>query len=69
MATRFVVAAGWIVLVPTFLLGAAFPAALRLTAEPASSGRDTGRVLAECRRHCWHPAGGICPRSQAWFGT
>lgn len=46
MAARFVVAAGWIVLVPTFLLGAAFPAALRLTAEPASSGRDTGRVLA-----------------------
>ena len=46
MAARFVVAAGWIVLVPTFLLGAAFPVALRLTAEPAGSGRDTGRVLA-----------------------
>ncbi len=46
MTARFVVTAGWIVLVPTFLLGAAFPAALRLTAEPASSGRDTGRVLA-----------------------
>jgi spermidine synthase len=46
MAARFVVAAGWIVLVPTFLLGAAFPAVLRLTAESASSGRDTGTVLA-----------------------
>lgn len=46
MAARFVVAAGWIVLLPTFLLGAAFPAALRLTAEATSSGRDTGRVLA-----------------------
>ncbi len=46
MAARFVVAAGWIVLVPTFLLGAAFPAALRLTADATSSGRDTGRVLA-----------------------
>lgn len=45
-AARFVVAAGWIVLVPTFLLGAAFPAALRLTADAASSGRDTGTVLA-----------------------
>jgi spermidine synthase len=46
MVARFAAAAGWIVLVPTFLLGAAFPAALRLTAEPASSGRDTGMVLA-----------------------
>ena len=46
MVARFVVAAGWIVLVPTFLLGAAFPAALRLTAEATTSGRDTGRLLA-----------------------
>jgi len=46
MAARFVVAAGWVVLVPTFLLGAAFPAALRLTADAASCGRDTGTVLA-----------------------
>jgi len=46
MAARFVVAAGWIVLAPTFLLGAAFPAALRLTAAAASAGRDIGLVLA-----------------------
>jgi spermidine synthase len=46
MAARFVVAAGWIVLIPTFLLGAAFPAVLRLTVKAASSGRDTGTVLA-----------------------
>ena len=46
MAARFVVAAGWMVLIPTFLLGAAFPAALRLTAKATSSGRDTGTVLA-----------------------
>jgi len=46
MAARFATAAGWIVLVPTFLLGAAFPAALHLTAEPDSSARDTGMVLA-----------------------
>jgi spermidine synthase len=46
MAARFVAAAGCIVLVPTFLLGAAFPAALRLTVDPASSGQDTGMVLA-----------------------
>ncbi|HEX5397914.1 MAG TPA: fused MFS/spermidine synthase [Verrucomicrobiae bacterium] len=45
-AVRFMVAAGWIVLVPTFLLGATFPAALRLTAAAASAGRDTGTVLA-----------------------
>jgi len=46
MVARFTAAAAWIVLVPTFLLGAAFPAALRLTADAASCGRDTGTVLA-----------------------
>ena len=61
MAARFVVAAGWIVLVPTFLLGAAFPAALRLTAEAASSGRDTGRVLA------LNTVGGIAGTALAGF--
>ncbi|MCO8120767.1 fused MFS/spermidine synthase [Stieleria sp. TO1_6] len=46
MASRFATAAGWIVLVPTFLLGAAFPAILRLTVKAESAGRDTGLVLA-----------------------
>jgi spermidine synthase len=46
MAARFAAAAACIVLVPTVLLGAAFPAALKLTAEAGSTGRDTGKVIA-----------------------
>jgi spermidine synthase len=46
MAARFAVAAICIVLLPTILLGAAFPAALKLTADAASPGRDTGKVIA-----------------------
>ena len=46
MAARFAVAAICIVLLPTILLGAAFPAALRLSADTASPGRDTGKVIA-----------------------
>jgi spermidine synthase len=46
MAARFAVAAIWIVLLPTLLLGAAFPTALRLTADAASPGGDTGKVIA-----------------------
>jgi spermidine synthase len=46
MAARFAVAAACIVLVPTVLLGAAFPAALKLTADASSSGRDIGKVIA-----------------------
>jgi spermidine synthase len=46
MAARFAVAATCIVLLPTILLGAAFPAALRLTADAASPGRDTGKIIA-----------------------
>jgi spermidine synthase len=46
MAARFAVAAICIVLLPTILLGAAFPAALRLTAGAASPGGDTGKVIA-----------------------
>jgi spermidine synthase len=46
MAARFAVAAICIVLLPTILLGAAFPAALRLTADTASPGRDTGKIIA-----------------------
>ncbi|MFC7336461.1 fused MFS/spermidine synthase [Haloferula chungangensis] len=45
-ASAFVAAAGWLVLVPTILLGAAFPAALRLIVDPASPGKDTGRIVA-----------------------
>lgn len=61
MATRFVVAAVCIVLVPTFLLGAAFPAALRLTTNAAHPGRDTGRLLA------WNTFGGIAGTVLAGF--
>ena len=46
MAARFVVAAGCVVLVPTFFLGAAFPAVLKLAAGPDRAGRDTGALLA-----------------------
>jgi predicted membrane-bound spermidine synthase len=46
MCARFAIAALGIVFVPTLLLGAAFPAALRLTAETRRAGRDVGRVLA-----------------------
>lgn len=46
MSVRFVVAALAIVFVPTLILGAAFPVALRLSVNPAHIGRDTGRVLA-----------------------
>jgi predicted membrane-bound spermidine synthase len=53
MCARFIVAAFGIVFVPTVLLGAAFPAALRLAAGAERPGRDTGAVLA------WNTAGGI----------
>ncbi|MGF6176403.1 fused MFS/spermidine synthase [Ensifer sp. 4252] len=46
MFARFVVAALTIVFIPTLILGAAFPVALRLAVNPAHIGRDTGRVLA-----------------------
>jgi predicted membrane-bound spermidine synthase len=46
MSSRFVVAAAWIVLLPTILLGAAFPAALRLVVGPGRVGRDVGAVIA-----------------------
>jgi len=47
------VAAACMVLLPTILLGAAFPAALRLTAVTPHAGRDTGSLLA------WNTIGGI----------
>ena len=46
MCAQFLVAALGIVLLPTILLGAAFPAALKLAASAAHSGRDVGAVLA-----------------------
>lgn len=53
MCARFAVAAVVIVLVPTVLLGAAFPAALRLVVDAGHVGRDVGRVVA------WNTLGGI----------
>jgi spermidine synthase len=53
MCTIFAVAAFGIVFVPTVLLGAAFPIALRLTAGVDRAGRDVGIVLAA------NTAGGI----------
>jgi spermidine synthase len=46
MCARFALAALWFVFVPTILLGAAFPTALRLAAGPDRIGDDLGRVLA-----------------------
>jgi len=46
MGTHFAVAAMGIVFVPTVMLGAAFPAVLRLAARETRAGRDVGIVLA-----------------------
>jgi predicted membrane-bound spermidine synthase len=46
MCTRFAVAAICVVLVPTMLLGAAFPAVLRLIVGDTRIGRDVGIVLS-----------------------
>lgn len=46
MCARFVVAASALVLGPTLLLGAAFPAVLRLCAQPAQGGRSVGYAVA-----------------------
>lgn len=46
MSTRFAVAALSIVFVPTLLLGAAFPLALRLSVGRERVGRDVGAVVA-----------------------
>lgn len=46
MSARFTVAAGSIVLLPTLLLGAAFPAVLRIAVPPERRGQGTGAVLA-----------------------
>ncbi|MGT2490458.1 hypothetical protein ACU4GD_07760 [Cupriavidus basilensis] len=46
MCARLRLAGLCVVFAPTMLLGAAFPAALRLCAEPGHIGRDVGVVLA-----------------------
>ena len=46
MGTRFAVAALCIVFIPTLLLGAAFPLALRLSVDAGHAGRDLGKVVA-----------------------
>ena len=54
MYARFLLAAILIVLPATLALGAAFPAAVRLTGEAARAGASVGRVTA------WNMAGAIC---------
>ena len=61
MSARFAVAAGWMVLVPTLLLGAAFPFALRLAVDARHAARDVGRVIA------LNTAGGIAGTLLAGF--
>ena len=46
MSVRFAVVAASVVLLPTTLLGAAFPVALRLASTPGHVGRDVGAVVA-----------------------
>jgi len=53
MCVRFAVAAGALVLLPTLLLGAAYPAAMRVVANASSVGADAGHVVAA------NTAGGI----------
>ena len=46
VSTRFAVAAVAVLLLPTMLLGAAFPAVSRLTARASAAGRGIGTTLA-----------------------
>src|SRR5262249_2166550 len=46
VCARFVVAAATLLFVPAVLLGAAFPAALRLVVDAGQVGRDVGAVAA-----------------------
>jgi spermidine synthase len=61
MCARFAVAAVCIVFVPTLLLGAAFPFALRLSVDGNHTGRDVGTVVA------LNTAGGIAGTLLAGF--
>jgi spermidine synthase len=46
MCARFAIAAAYIVFLPTLLLGAAFPTALKLIVDSGHIGRDVGKVIA-----------------------
>ncbi|WP_199778144.1 fused MFS/spermidine synthase [Achromobacter spanius] len=46
MSARFAVVAAWVVLLPTLLLGAAFPAVLRIAVPADRRGQGAGLVLA-----------------------
>ncbi|SIT30811.1 hypothetical protein SAMN05428937_4786 [Achromobacter sp. MFA1 R4] len=46
MSARFAVVASWVVLLPTLLLGAAFPAVLRIAVPADRRGQGAGLVLA-----------------------
>jgi spermidine synthase len=46
MCARFAIAAMYVVFLPTLLLGAAFPAALKLIVDSGHVGRDIGKVVA-----------------------
>lgn len=46
MCARFAIAAIYVIFIPTLLLGAAFPAALRLIVDSGHIGRDIGKVVA-----------------------
>ncbi len=61
MAMRFATATIWVVLLPTILLGAAFPVAMRIIAEADRAGADTGSVIA------WNTLGGIAGTALAGF--
>jgi spermidine synthase len=61
MCTSFAVAALCIIFVPTLLLGAAFPFALRLTVDHRRVGRDVGALVA------MNTAGGIAGTLLAGF--
>jgi len=61
MSSRFVTAALCVVFVPTVLLGAAFPFALRLYTDARGAGADTGLVLAV------NTAGGVAGTLLAGF--
>lgn len=61
MCARFAVAAACVVLVPTIVLGATLPLALRLTVAAGYVGRDVGRVLA------FNTVGGIAGSVLAGF--
>ncbi len=61
MAARFAVAASALVLLPTLLLGAAFPAVLRIAVAAERRGQGAGAVLA------WNTLGGIAGTALTGF--